>query len=106
MLEQYILGLVRLGEFNAQIQRVGFATPNLTCISPALHRLSEMAVFDQDLGALHRVQQIACCRPAGSQLATRFLALPATARTLPGEATQIARIEIRLHPAANQNAVE
>ena len=31
---------------------------------------------------------------------------PATARTFPGAASQIARIETTLHPAAIQNAIE
>jgi hypothetical protein len=43
---------------------------------------------------------------ASAQLAARCAARPGTALTLPGAAAQIVRIEIRLHPAATQNAIE
>ena len=43
---------------------------------------------------------------AMSQHAASLPARPATALTLPGAASQIARIEIGLHPAAIQNAIE
>jgi hypothetical protein len=41
-----------------------------------------------------------------SQLATSLPARPATALTLPGAASQMARIESRLHPAAIEKAIE
>jgi hypothetical protein len=40
------------------------------------------------------------------QLATSLSARPATALTLPGAASQIARIEMTLHPVAIQNATK
>jgi hypothetical protein len=43
---------------------------------------------------------------AEAQIAASLRARPATALTLPGAASQIATIEIRLHPVASQNAIE
>ena len=48
----------------------------------------------------------ACQRGPLYQLATSRPARPATALTLPGAASQIARIEIKLHAIAIQNAIE